>query len=281
MEKLLLMNHNNHSDSGGTNLNQVAEIVPQLLLALLFIIVLILYIWVVIISNRHHKPWPLSRTVYCFFGILFAVISVAGPLANRAHMDFTAHMYDHLLLGMLAPLLMTLAAPMTLILRIIKITYARRLTRVLRNWPSRMFTHPIVTSVLNIGGLWLLYTTNLYSLMHESTVLKVIVHFHVFMAGYLFTVSMIYIDPILHRISFLYRSIVLIIALAGHGILSKYIYTHPPAGIPLEQANQGSLIMYYGGDAIDFIIIFILCLQWFRATKPRRGLALGQAIEQR
>ncbi|WP_170974100.1 cytochrome c oxidase assembly protein [Peribacillus simplex] len=275
------MNHNNHSNSVGTNLNQVTEIAPQLLLALPFILALILYIFAVIISNRHHKQWPLSRTVYWVSGVLSAVISVAGPLANRAHIDFTAHMLSHLLLGMLAPLLMVLAAPMTLVLRTIRITLARRLTRVLRSWLSRMFTHPIVTSVLNIGGLWLLYTTNLYSLMHESTVLNFIVHFHVFMAGYLFTVSMIYIDPILHRISFLYRSIVLIIALAGHGILSKYIYTHPPAGIPLEQANQGSMIMYYGGDIIDIIIIFILCLQWFRATKPRRGLALGQAIEQR
>lgn len=275
------MNHNNHSDSVGTYMNQVTEIIPQLLLALPFVIVLILYIGAVIISNRHHKPWPLSRTVYWFFGVLFAVISVTGPLANQAHMDFTAHMLGHLLLGMLAPLLMVLAAPVTLVLRTIRITYARRLTRILRSWPSRMFTHPVVASVLNVGGLWLLYTTNLYALMHESTVLNVIVHFHVFMAGYLFTVSMIYIDPILHRVSFLYRSIVLIIALAGHGILSKYIYTHPPAGIPIEQANQGSMMMYYGGDIIEFIIIFVLCWQWFRATKPRRGLTLGPAIDQR
>lgn len=275
------MNHNNHSESVGTYMNQVTEIIPQLLLALPFVIVLILYIGAVIISNQHHKPWPLSRTVYWFIGILFAVISVTGPLANQAHMDFTAHMLIHLLLGMLAPLLMVLAAPMTLVLRTIRITHARRLTRILRYWPSRMFTHPLVTSVLNIGGLWLLYTTNLYTLMHESAVLNVIVHFHVFMAGYLFTVSMIYIDPIFHRISFLYRSIVLIIALAGHGILSKYIYIHSPTGIPLEQANQGSMMMYYGGDVIEFIIIFVLCWQWFRATKPRRGVTWGPAIDQR
>jgi putative membrane protein len=95
------------------------------------------------------------------------------------------------------------------------------------------------------------------------------VHFHVFVAGYLFTVSMVYIDPMPHRFPFLYRSIVLIISLAGHGILSKFIYAHPPGGVTLEQAKMGGMIMYYGGDAVEIVIIFILCLHWFRATRPR------------
>lgn len=271
MERLLPMNHRNHNE---VHINQ-AEAGSQILLALPFIIVLILYLIAVFISNRHHRNWPLARTVYWVSGVLLAILAVAGPIATRAHIDFTAHMLGHLLLGMLAPLLMVLAAPMTLMLRTISVTSARRLTRVLRSWPSRMFTHPIVASFLNIGGLWLLYTTNLYALMHENNMLNYLVHIHVFIAGYLFTLSMIYIDPILHRISFLFRSIVLIIALAGHGILSKYLYTHPPAGIPFEQAKQGSMMMYYGGDIIDLILIFILCLQWFRATKPRREAAMG------
>jgi putative membrane protein len=271
------MNSNNHIHHiEGTDIHQVAEIGPQLLLALPFVLALIMYILAAVLSSRRYKSWPLSRTVCWAFGVLFAVIAVAGPLANRAHMDFTAHMIGHLLLGMLAPLLMVLAAPMKLMLRTLSTPLARRLSRVLRSWPSRMVTHPIVASFLNIGGLWLLYTTDLYSLMHENTLLHLIVHFHVFVAGYLFTVSMVYIDPIPHRYPFLYRSIVLVIALAGHGILSKYIYAHPPAGIPLEQAELGGMIMYYGGDAVDIVIIFILCLQWFRATRPRIGLAMDQ-----
>ncbi len=57
--------------------------------------------------------------------------------------------------------------------------------------------------------------------------------------------------------------------LAGHGILSKFIYAHPPAGVPLEQAKIGGMIMYYGGDVVDIVMIFNLCLHWFRATRAR------------
>ena len=269
-----LNDHIHHTD--GTHIYHVVGIIPQLLLALPFVLALIMYILAVVVSSRRHKPWPIYRTVCWAFGVLFATIAVAGPLANRAHVDFIAHMFGHLFLGMLAPLLMALAAPMTLMLRTLSVPLARTLSKVLRSWPSRMLTNPVIASFLNIGGLWLLYTTNLYSLMHESILLHLIVHFHVFLAGYLFTVSMIYIDPIPHRTSFMYRAIVFVIALAGHGILSKHIYANPPNGVPVDQAELGAMLMYYGGDIIDIVIIFILCLHWFRATRPRIRLAISQ-----
>ncbi|MDQ0272762.1 cytochrome c oxidase assembly protein [Cytobacillus purgationiresistens] len=267
-------NHIQHNDV--TYVDSVAWIIPQVILALPFILALILYILATTFSNRRYKSWPLHRTVFWVLGVYFAVFSIAGPLAARAHLDFSAHMLAHLLLGMLAPLFMVLAAPMTLILRTLSVPRARRLTKFLRSWPARMLTNPIIASFLNIGGLWLLYTTDLYSLMHESIVVHLIVHAHVFLAGYLFTVSIVYIDPIPHRRSFLYRAAVLILALAGHSILSKYIYAHPPYGVPLEQAELGGMLMYYGGDAIDIIIIFILCLQWFKATRPRIEASMDQ-----
>lgn len=156
-------------------------------------------------------------------------------------------------------------------MKTLNIPLARRLSRFLRSWPSRILTHPVVTFLLNLGSLWLLYTTSLYSLMHENTLLYLIVHFHIFVAGYLFKVYLIYIDPMPHRYSFLHRSIVIIISLAGHGILSKIIYAHLPASVPLDQAKLGGMLMYYGGDVVDIIIILILCLHWFRATRPRSG----------
>ena len=105
--------------------------------------------------------------------------------------------------------------------------------------------------------------------MHQNMFLNLFIHLHVFIGGYLFTMSMIYIDPTPHRSSFQYRAIVLVIALASHDVLSKYIYIYPPTNVPTAQAETGAMIMYYGGDAIDIIIIFILCLQWFRENRPR------------
>ncbi len=224
-------------------------------------------------SNRHHKHWPLYRSVLWTVGIFLAILSVAGPLAERAHGNFTAHMLGHLLLGMMAPLLMALAAPMTLLLRTLPVKAARRITNILRSTMIRILSDPVTATILNIGGLWLLYTTNLYQIMHHSLFLHVFIHIHVFLAGYLFTISLLYIDPIPHRRSYLYRSIVLVIAVAGHSILSKFIYANPPAGVPADQAQTGSRLMYYGGDLIDVIIIFLLCLHWYRAVRPRKRSA--------
>ncbi|MGG4490947.1 cytochrome c oxidase assembly protein [Metabacillus idriensis] len=242
---------------------------PQILLALPFVVALVLYAAAVLTSNHRRKKWPVYRTVFWFIGILCAIAAVSWPLANRAHMDFTAHMLCHLLLGMIAPLLMALAAPMTLFLRALKVNQARRLTGLLKSGPVRVLSNPATAALLNVGGLWVLYTTDLYAVMHQFILLHAVIHIHVFLAGYLFTVSIIYIDPAPHRTSYVYRAIVLVLALGGHGILSKYIYAHPPNGVPADQAETGSMLMYYGGDLADIVIIFILCLQWYRAARPR------------
>ncbi|MDY0853811.1 cytochrome c oxidase assembly protein [Bacillus thuringiensis] len=241
----------------------------EFLFLLLIVIILMIYIIATVLSNRHYKRWPLHRTVFWILGTVCVATAVVGPLAHRAHIDFTVHMLGHLLLGMLAPIFMVLAAPTTLFLRTLNVKTARRLSSALKSRPLQLLSNPIVTTLLNLGGLWILYTTNLYSMTHQNIFLHLFIHLHVFIAGYLFTISMIYIDPVSNRYSYIYRSIILIIALAGHGILSKYIYAHPPIGVLAAQAELGGMLMYYGGDLIDIILIFILCLQWFRASRPR------------
>ncbi|MGP4040066.1 cytochrome c oxidase assembly protein [Gracilibacillus sp. D59] len=242
-------------------------LIPQLILLFPFLIGFIIYFLAIVISHQKQRTWPVYRTLFWVTGSTFAMIAVAGPLAERAHLDFTIHMLVHLLLGMLAPLLMVLAAPITLIVRALPVQHAKLLTKWLRSRFVHIISDSIVASILNIGGLWLLYTTDLFTAMHENMILYVVIHLHVFLAGYLFTISIIYIEPTAHRKSYLYRSIIMVLALAGHGILAKYMYANPPIGVPSYQAEIGSMLMYYGGDLVDLIIIFILCSQWYKETR--------------
>ncbi|WP_205093074.1 cytochrome c oxidase assembly protein [Thalassobacillus pellis] len=245
----------------------------SLLLAIPFIAAFILYIYAAISSGQRFNKWPAYRIALWMLGTIFALLSVAGPLAKRAHMDFEAHMLGHLFLGMLAPLLMALAKPMTLALRALSVKYAKKLARILRSRPIIFLSNPLTATILNVGGLWVLYTTDLYMMMHQYLWLHLLVHMHVFLAGYIFTISLIYLEPTPHRYSYLYRSIILVIALAGHGILSKFIYANPPAGVPPDEARAGGMLMYYGGDAIDIVLVFLLCLHWFRASKPQTTIS--------
>lgn len=226
-------------------------------------------------SSRFFKQWPHYRTTYWILGVVCVAITVIGPLAEQGHTNFIVHMIIHLILGMLAPLLFALAAPVTLILRTVNVKTGRRLSRLLRSRPISVFSNPIIASILNIGGLWILYTTGLFSAMQHNVLLHVLIHIHVFLAGYLFTISLIYIDPTPHRFSYKYRTLVFIIALAGHGILSKYIYAYPPEGVSRAEAEVGGMLMYYGGDAIDICIIIVLFYQWYRTSRPKRVLSLG------
>src|SRR5690606_28181599 len=116
---------------------------------------------------------------------------------------------------------------------------------------------------------YVLYLTDLFQLMHQSSLIYAIIHLHIFLAGYLFTVSIVYFDVAPHRFSFLFRSIVLIIALAGHKILAKTLYANPPEGVPLAEAQAGIMLMYYGGDSIDAYLSFFLCLHWYKSSARR------------
>lgn len=246
-----------HAD-GGTD--PLAAVALAVLLALAVIYVVL---------AAADRRWPIRRCVSWLLGCSAAALSVVGPWAGAADSSFRAHMVTHLLLGMVAPLLLVLAAPATLVLRSLPVASARRLSRLLTSAPLRVVTEPVVAATLSAGGLWLLYTTDLYPAMHHRPVVHLLVHLHLFVAGYLLTVAMISRDPLPHRRSFLHRSIVLVLTMAAHDVLAKHLYAHPPSGVSAADAEAGSMLMYYGGDAVELMIVVVLCQRWYRATRPR------------
>ncbi|WP_306211687.1 cytochrome c oxidase assembly protein [Actinoplanes sp. RD1] len=196
--------------------------------------------------HRKGSWWPTERAACWMAGVLAASLAVHGPLAAAAHHDVAAHTVAHLLLGMTAPLLLVLGAPVTLALRALPVPQARALSHLLRSRPVRVVTHPVTAAVLNAAGLWAIYLTGL----HRATGL---VQLHILASGYLFTAAIIGVDPAPHRPGRTVRAAALIGFLAAHGILAKYL---------------GSPLMYYGGDAIDLVLIVLFCREWYQAADP-------------
>ena len=168
----------------------------------------------------------------------------------------------HLLLGMLAPLLIALSAPMTLLLRTLNVNYARKLSRLLRSHPIRFFSHPIVASILNIGGLWLLYTTNLYTAMHGNLLLHIIVHIHVFIAGYLFTISITLYRPRFSPFQF---------SLQNYHIHSSSCRTRYPFKVPLR-VSTGRRSSRTGKDWCDADVLRRRCGRFDTNLHPIQAL---------
>jgi putative membrane protein len=219
-------------------------------------------------ANRRRRPWPAYRSILWVAGLacVYAGITI-GASPHTA--SFAFHMVGHLLVGMLGPMLMVFAAPVTLALRSLDVVPARRVSRFLKSGLVRVLTHPVSALLLTTGGLWLLFGTELYSRMHTNALLTALVHVHFFLSGYVFAVSLVGVDPNPHRSSYMVRSIILTAGLAAHNVLAKYLYGHPPAGVTLGQAEAGSVVMYYGGGAIEAVLVVVLCAQWFRASAPR------------
>jgi putative membrane protein len=230
----------------------------------------VIYVAAAAAENRRGKRhWPAHRTALWLAGLASVAVTLVGPLAERSHDEFPAHMLAHLLVGMLAPILLVLAAPVTLALRTLDVVPARRLSRMLASGPVRLLTHPIPAATINVGSLWLLYTTPLSGAMQENLLLHYILLAHFLVAGYLFTASIIGVDPSPHRAGFRVRLVVLLLMIAGHSILAKYVYANPPEGASVPAAEAGGVLMYYGGDLVELMLITVFFAQWYQRTSAR------------
>ena len=139
--------HTNTSIGGN-----LASILPVAVL----VAVIALYLLTVVGAGRRGRSWPWCRTLLWVLGATVSASAVTGPLAERSEESFPAHMWGHLLLGMLGPVLLVLAAPVTLALRALPVAVARGLVRILRSWPLRFVSHPVVAGV--VGAIHLAHT---------------------------------------------------------------------------------------------------------------------------
>ncbi|MDK1328205.1 cytochrome c oxidase assembly protein [Arthrobacter sp. zg-Y1143] len=228
--------------------------------------------WAGALSPRSGS-WPWYRTLCFTLGVGAVLVTVLNPLAELAHTDFAILSFSHLLAGMVSPLLLVLSRPFTLALRSLDVFPARRLSRLLRSRFVRFLAFPVTAAVLNTGGMFLMFRTPLLQAMQESMPVHWLVTFHLLAAGYLFTATIIGRDPSPHRAGYRLRAIVLVLSIAAHNILAKGIYADPPPGVSAAAAEQGALVMYYGGAVLELVLVLLLCRQWFQWSRPRARIA--------
>jgi putative membrane protein len=215
---------------------------------------------VLYLTAVRRRPWPIHRTASWLAGVGCAIAALTGPLAS-AHGDLRAHMAGHLLLGMVAPLFLALARPVTLLLRALPVAAARRVGRLLRTAPVRLLTDPLVATALNATGLWLLYRTGAFTAMLHSPSLHLLVSGHVLLTGWLATVGVLALEPTPHRRSVVARAGALAAGMAAHDVLATSLYATPPVGV--GHAAAGAQLMYHGGTVVDLAVAGLLWRQWY------------------
>ncbi|MBD7995187.1 cytochrome c oxidase assembly protein [Arthrobacter sp. Sa2CUA1] len=236
--------------------------------------------WAGVLSPRS-GVWPVYRSVAFTAGTAAVLVTAAGPLPAQAHGNFALMAVSHVLAGMLGPLLLVIARPVTLALRTMDPVPARRLVRVLRSIPARFLAHPVTAAVLSMGGMVLMFRTPLFDAMRTELPVHWLVTFHLAAAGYLWTAALIGRDPNPHRASLRLRAAVLVLTMAAHNVLAKSLYATPPAGIRTDQGEAGAMVLYYAGGAVELAVIFLLCLQWYRKPPGRRTMQRARSANRR
>lgn len=234
--------------------------------------------YLVLAGRRRREPrgWSSWRTAVFLAGcalLAWALLPQALPFAPA---DFRRHMLQHLLIGMVAPLGLVLAAPVTLLLRSVPSRTGQRIGRLLHLAPVRLLAHPVTALLLTVGGLAALYFTPLYAATGHHPLLHHLVHLHFLLSGVLFAWVVAGPDPAPRRPSVPVRLVVLGVAVAAHAALAQLMYAGLLVAVdaPADQVRGGAELMYYGGDIAELLLALALLLTW-RPDRRVRGSAGG------
>lgn len=243
--------------------------------------------------RKRGDTWPWYRTTVWLVGLaLLFYITNGGVNAYEKYL-FSAHMLGHMVLGMMVPLLLVPAAPITLAMRAI----AKRTdgSRGAREWillavhskPAGFFANPIVAAILFAGSLWLFYYTPLFSWATTDHIGHTFMVVHFLLVGYLFIQSLIGVDPVPYRAPYPIRLIVLLATVGFHAFFGVGLMT----GTGLLQASwYGAMGRSWGASAIvdqqtgggiawsvgeipTVILAIVIAIMWSRSdTKDAKRL---------
>ncbi len=254
----------------------VADLIP----ALSALFLMALYLAAAVRLRGRGDAWPWRRDMSFASG---AAVLIVAALVQFPGGEFTAHVAQHLLVGMVAPLLLILARPLTLVLRSVH-GGLRRTILAISSSILTWLVFPPAAAVINVAGLWLLYRTGLFAATRHDPWLHAVVHFHMFVAGSLFTFSVCQLDPLRRRHGLPLRAGSLIVAGAAHAVLAKILYGVPPPGSDFAATDltRAAQLMYYGGDVVEVALAAVLAAQWYAASgrtlaRANRGVLPARA----
>ncbi|TQF73364.1 copper resistance protein CopD [Rhodococcus spelaei] len=152
--------------------------------------------------RKRGDSWPIGRTIAWVLGCATLLVATSSGLGRYSPAVFSVHMGAHMALSMLAPVLLVLGGPMTLALRALKpagptgVPGPREwLLAALHSPVSRFLTHPLVASVLFVGGFYALYLGGIFGATLDSHGAHLLMNLHFILSGYLFYWVVIGIDP--------------------------------------------------------------------------------------
>ena len=225
--------------------------------------------------------WPVARTVSFLVAGLgsVAAVTVSGLGAYDTTL-LSAHMVQHMVLSMIAPIFLALGAPVTLALRTLTGRPRRALLAALHSRYVRVVTFPLVAFAIFVVNPFALYFSGLYRLSLENVLVHEFVHLHFLVTGCLFFWPLLGLDPLPGRWPYPGRALLMLLAVPFHTVLGLTIMQsetllggawYPSLGLawadPLTDQKVAGGILWAGGEVVSVTMLAVLVVQWIRQSE--------------
>lgn len=229
------------------------------------------------------RRWAVGRSVAFGSGVALGVYATCGAPGAYDTTMFSAHVMQHLLLGVAAPFLLALGAPITLALQAAQRRTQTVLAQALRSWPVRWVSNPIVAWALFTLTMFALYLTPLYELSLTNHWVHLGVHVHFLLAGSLFFWVTIGLDPVGWRLPYGARLLMVLLTIPFHSFLALALMTEGepvaaqhyervarPATVALvDDQRLGAGLMWALGDVVGLAAAAVVGIEWMRAEERK------------
>lgn len=226
----------------------------EILSAFVLVSLLVVYLRWVRRLHRRGDTWKWYRTVSFVVGIALLWWITQGAPAVYGMVTFSGHMVEHMLLVMVVPLPIVMAAPITLALR--ALPGRSDGTKGPREWLRsivesrflRFMARPAVAAVNFAGSMVIFYYSPIFefALRNHAGHLWMVVHFT--LAGYLFANALVGIDPGPTRPSYPMRLVLLFATMAFHAFFGVSL---TDSEVLLAPTWFGLMGRDWGADAIS------------------------------
>lgn len=249
---------------------------------------------------RRGRRWSAARSASFAGGLVVVLLATQSGLARYDTVLFSAHATQHVLLGMLGPLLLVLGAPVLLALQASARPTQLRLIAVLHHPVVRFLTHPVTAWLLFGTSMFALYLTGLYELSLRNGWVHAWVHVHLLVVGSLFAEAVLGVDPGWaagrggRNLAYPLRLLLVVLLVPFHAVLGLALLSagEPVAAAwysglgrswgasPLSDQRTGAAIMWAVGDLVGLLLIGVVVWQWMRADE-REAARLDAADDAR
>ena len=208
-----------------------------------------LYLWATRQVGRAHpgNPNPPIRVICWLAGLGAIWVALQSPIERYDTTLFFDHMIQHILLALVAPPLLALGGPITLLLRVSRPDTRRRvILPVLHSWPVKVITFPVVTWVLFALTMWGTHFSPMFNQSLEEPAVHQLEHLLYLVAGCLFWWPVVALDPSPWRMSEPVRILYTFLQMPQNSFLGLAIIS---ATAPLYE-HYATLVRDWGPDAL-------------------------------